>query len=401
MRRSYDSEIHMTQIPASFPPQVGIGTLPAWDEISHRLARLPWLFLVVVVVPTTLCAIYYLLIAAPLYVSEAEFVVHTRNQSQSMGLGSMLQSVGVSLGSEQETDAYEVQNYMVSRDAVDELVRKHQLRDILDRPEGDFLFRFPRLLESSNFESLYKSYQRFVDVNLDTQTGISSVRVRAFRPEDAQAVASALLVSGEGLINRLNDRAMADALAQSQRQVDEAEKRVVEVQTALTKFRNSERLVNPTQSSTAGVDLLYKLEEQLDELRAERGGLAAAAQDNPQLPAIDQRIAAYQNQIEGERARLAGQSSSIAPDVSEYERLTLERDLAAKTLEADFAGLETARLDARRQQLFLERVVSPNLPDRALEPYGLLTVFIVFISTLVAYVIISLIIAGLREHRQL
>ena len=75
--------------------------------------------------------------------------------------------------------------------------------------------------------------------------------------------------------------------------------------------------------------------------------------------------------------------------------------LAAKTLEADFAGLETARLDARRQQLFLERVVSPNLPDRALEPYGLLTVFIVFISTLVAYVIISLIIAGLREHRQL
>src|ERR1700689_3852357 len=103
---------------------------------------------------------------------------------------------------------------MISRDAVGELTRKHQLRDILDRPGGDFLFRFPRFFESSDFENLFKSYQRFVDVNLDAQTGISMLRVRAFRPEDAQAVASALLVSGEGLINRMNDRAMADAVAQ-------------------------------------------------------------------------------------------------------------------------------------------------------------------------------------------
>ena len=57
-------------------------------------------------------------------------------------------------------------------------------------------------------------------------------------------------------------------------------------------------------------------------MRNARAGLAAAAHDNPQLPAIDQRIAAYQTQIEAERSRLAGQSSSMAPDVSEYERLT-------------------------------------------------------------------------------
>jgi capsular polysaccharide transport system permease protein len=309
--------------------------------------------------------------------------------------------VGVSLGSEQEADAYEVQNYMNSRDAVEDLVKNHRLRDILDRPEGDFLFRFPRFFESSSFESLFRSYRRFVDVNLDTQTGISTLKVRGFRPEDAQMIATALMASGEGLINRLNSRAMDDAVAQSQRQVDDAETRVLEVQTALTKFRNTERLINPTQSSTAGVDLLYKLEEQLDELRAERESLAASARDNPQLPAIDGRITAYNAQIEAERSRLAGQSSSMAPEVSEYERLTLERDMSAKALESAFGGLETARLDARRQQLFLEPVVNPNLPDRALEPNGLLIVTIVLVSGLVIYAIISLLIAGLREHRQL
>jgi capsular polysaccharide transport system permease protein len=290
---------------------------------------------------------------------------------------------------------------MNSRDAVEDLVKNHRLRDILDRPEGDFLFRFPRFFESSSFESLFRSYRRFVDVNLDTQTGISTLKVRGFRPEDAQMIATALMASGEGLINRLNSRAMDDAVAQSQRQVDDAETRVLEVQTALTKFRNTERLINPTQSSTAGVDLLYKLEEQLDELRAERESLAASARDNPQLPAIDGRITAYNAQIEAERSRLAGQSSSMAPEVSEYERLTLERDMSAKALESAFGGLETARLDARRQQLFLEPVVNPNLPDRALEPDGLLIVTIVLVSGLVIYAIISLLIAGLREHRQL
>ena len=86
--------------------------------------------------------------------------------------------------------------------------------------------------------------------------------------------------------------------------------------------------------------------------------------------------------------------------VGQYEQLTLERDLAVKTLEASVANLESARMEARRKQLYLERVVNPNRPDKAEEPKRLRTVFTVLLASLVAYGTLSLIIAGLREHRQ-
>jgi capsular polysaccharide transport system permease protein len=369
-------------------------------QLSRLLARIPWLFVGMVVAPTFAAAIYFLFIAAPLYVSEAQFVVHTRDSNPAGNLGSKLQSVGVSLGSQSETDAYEVQQYMVSRDAVATLNRELDLRRMLARPEADFLERFPRLFEGTTFENLYRGYKRFVKVGLDSQTEISTLRVSAFRPADAQVLANALLNRGEALVNRLNDRAMADSVAQAQRQVSESEVRLDQVQAELTSFRNHQQLVDPDRTSAAGVEILGKLETDLASLRAERAGLAASTPESPQLPVIDRRIAAYQVQLDLERARQAGEADSLAPKVSEYERLTLERKLAGDAMEAAVAGLESARLDARRQQIFLERVVNPDLPDKAMAPKRLLTVLTVLISTLLLYAIVSLVIAGLREHHQ-
>jgi capsular polysaccharide transport system permease protein len=372
---------------------------------SHRvvsapwIGRIPWLFMVVVALPTLVAALYYLLIAAPLYLSEARFVVRAKGQQQPAALGSLLSSVGVSVG-EGQTDAFEVHEYMVSRDAVADLSRKHALRDVLNRPEGDVLMRFPRPFEGTSFENLFKDYKRFVTVGYDSQTGISTLRVRAFRAVDAQTLAGALLDGGEVLVNRLNDRETADAVAQAQREVLEAEARGVEAQAALTDFRNRERLIDPDRSSAAGLELLGKLETQLATMRAERAGLAASAPESPQLPVLDKRIVAFSAQLDAERSRTAGEADSLAPKVGEYERLTLERDLTVKTLEGAVANLEAARMEARRKQLYLERVVTPNLPDKAEEPRRLRMILTVLIASLVAYGTLSLVIAGLREHRQ-
>ncbi|HEY2051888.1 MAG TPA: chain-length determining protein [Caulobacteraceae bacterium] len=367
---------------------------------ARWLARIPWTFVAIVVVPTSLAALYFLLIAAPLYVSEAQFVVHSRSESGESMLGSKLQSVGISLGSQSETNAYEVQNYMTSRDAVAALDRKDDLRKLLARPEADFITRFPRPFEDESFESLYRHYKHFVSVGLDQETNISTLRVQAFRPHDAEAMANALLAAGEQLVNRLNDRAMADAVAQAQRLVTDNELKLTHIQTELTAFRNKEQVIDPDRTSVAGVELLGKLQADLDSLRAEREGLAAVSPQSPQLPVLDHRITAYAAQLDAEQARQAGETNSLAPKVSNYEEMMLERKIASEALEAAEAGLESARLDARRQQLFIERVVNPDLPDKPIRPRRWITVFMVFVSTLLLYGIVSLVVAGLREHRQ-
>jgi capsular polysaccharide transport system permease protein len=364
-----------------------------------RLAKAPWLFIVVVAMPTFLAAVYYLLIAAPIYVSEAQFVVRSPSHPAPLALGSVLQTVGLG-GGAAETDAYEVHEYMLSRDAVRDLARYHHLRALLDRPEADFLARFPRPFEHPSFENLFFNYKRFVTVGYDGNTGISTLRVEGFRPQDAHEIAEALLEAGEGVVNRLNDRAVDDAVAQARRQVTEAETQSLKAQAALTAFRNRERMIDPDKSSVADLELMGKLESELANMRAERAGLAASAPNSPQLPSLDKRIAAFQAQVDAERLHSAGADSSLAPKIGEYEQLALERDLSVKTLGVAIASLETARIEARRKQLYLERVVTPNVPDKAERPLRWLAVLMVAVSSLALYAMIALVGAGLREHQQ-
>jgi BexC/CtrB/KpsE family polysaccharide export inner-membrane protein len=358
------------------------------------------LFFILVLLPTAVASLYYAFIAAPIYVSEARFIVRSPTQAQPVGIGSLLQGAGLGGFSSGDSNIYAVHAYIMSRNAVADLERRHDLRAILARAQLDFLARFPRPFERANFEDLYREYPRFVTVGYDGLTGISVLRVKAFNPEDAARIASALLEGGEAVVNRLNDRAAADALSDAHRQVAESETRVIESEAALTQFRNRERLIDPSRVSLAGLDVTGKLELQLDTLRADRAALAASAPASPQLAVMDRQIHAFEGQMDAERAKMAGDSTSLAPKIGQYERLVLDREFAAKELTVTSTALEEARDEARRKRLYLERVVPPNVPDTALLPRRLFSVAMVFVTALLIYATVALVVAGLKEHGQ-
>jgi capsular polysaccharide transport system permease protein len=60
--------------------------------------------------------------------------------------------------------------------------------------------------------------------------------------------------------------------------------------------------------------------------------------------------------------------------------------------------LETARNEAQRQQLYLDRVVQPNLPDYPIEPRRIRYVLVVLVLGLLIWAITSLLTAAVREH---
>jgi BexC/CtrB/KpsE family polysaccharide export inner-membrane protein len=344
---------------------------------------------------------YYFVIAAPLYVVEAKYVASIKNSTQSAsGLNSILSTVGAAGGDLSQVTAYEVKDYMTSRGAVEDFVQHAGLAQIMRRPPGDFLYRYPRPFSSENMEGLYSAFGRFATVQYNLQTGISTLTVRAFRPQDAQRLAQAMLDRSEAWVASLNARALSDQVAQSQRQVDDAVAAVAKAQAALTLYRNGQRMIDPDKSATADLELLSHLEAQIDALKAQRAAVASAAPQSPQIPLLDKQIAAFQGQIDNERASQAGAANSLAPKVAQYQKLVLDSDMAAKGLESAVAGLESAHMDARRQQVFLQRVVSPTRPDRPEEPHRLKMVLLIMVSSLLAYAIIALVISALREHRQ-
>jgi len=359
--------------------------------------RVPLGFLLVVVVPTVLAAIYYLLIASPRYVSEARFLVRAPDQRVPSSLGVALQGVGITSG---QTDAFAVHEYITSRDGLRDLTRRYDVEEILAPPGTDVFSRYPRPGESRNFEGLHKAFQRFVTVGYDSTTGLSTLRVEAFRARDAQAMAETLLTGGEGLVNRLNERASSDSIDDARLAQTQARTRVSETQQQLTAFRNREEFIDPELSARESSEVIGGLRASVAQLRAERSQIAAEAPASPQLPAIDNRIAAYESQVAAERAKIAGTQGSLAPRVGTYEDLVAERELALGELEAATAALLAAEQEGRRQGLYLERVVSPSLPDDAVLPKRWLAVLTVFATMMLIYGVGWLIWAGVREHRQ-
>ncbi len=364
---------------------------PAWWR------RIPVAALIVVVLPTLLAAIYFLMIASPRYVSEAKFVVRTSGQSMPSSIGVALQGVGLAPTA---TDAFAVHQYISSRDSLRELSQRYDIAAILAPRGADAFSRYPRPWEDQSAEGLHKGFQRFVTVGYDSTTGISTVRVEAFRARDAQALNEALLTGSEKLVNRLNERSSTDAVAQAMRAREEARARLSAAQQQLTAFRNREQFIDPEITARESSNLIGGLQAQVAGLRAERAQLAAEAPISPQLSIYDSRIRAYEAQINAERDRIAGASGSLATKISVYEDLAMARELADREVAQSSAAVISAEQEARRQKLYLDRVVSPSLPDEPAEPRRWQAVLTILASSLLIYGVGWLIWAGVREHRQ-
>lgn len=364
---------------------------PAWWR------RIPIAALLVVGLPTLLAAIYYLLIASPRYVSEAQFIVRAAGQNTPTSLGVALQGVGLA---PTQTDAFAVHEYITSRDGLTELSRRFEVAEMIGPRGADAFSRYPRPWEGRSREALYEGFQRFVTVGYDSTTGISTLRVEAFRARDAQALTEALLSGGEQLVNRMNARSANDAVAQARQSRDEARSRLSAAQQQLTAFRNREQFIDPTTTASQGSTLIGGMLAEVARLRADRAQVASEAANSPQLPVFDSRIRAYERQIAAEREKLAGDAGSLAPKLSVYEDLMMAREFADRELAQTTAALLSAEQEARRQKLYLDRVVVPSLPDEPAEPRRLLAILTVFATTMLAYGVGWLVYAGVREHRQ-
>lgn len=377
-----------------------VGPLPGQarsraSRLKAMRRRLP--LLIVVGLPTLLAVVYWGVIATPRYVSEAHFIVRKTNEARPNSLGLVLQSAGLSAG---VADSFAIQEYMVSRDAAEDLDRRFDLEKVFSRNGADLFSKYPAFFQQPSDENRFNALRRFVTVSYNTSSGITTLRVQAFAPQDARAMSLALLASGEDLVNRLNSRSSADAVDDAQKAVEEATVRREAIQQQMAAFRNRERFIDPQVAAAESTQLIAGLLSTVAQLRAELTQIRQSAPQSPQIPLLTGRIAAYESQIDEERSKLTGAGDSLVPKISTYENLALRRELADRALTEASAALLTAQQEARRQKLYLDRVVEPNLADRPAQPQRLRAILIVFLSSLMIYLLGRLVWAGLREHRQ-
>jgi capsular polysaccharide transport system permease protein len=157
--------------------------------------------------------------------------------------------------------------------------------------------------------------------------------------------------------------------------------------------------VDPEGSAEAQLKLVTELRKEEAMARAEMEAIAAQiGTNNPQYQALQSRAAAINGQLSSQQSFLVGNSRSIATRLGDYQDLELRREFESKRYAAAAAALESAREQATRQQLFVVRLVEPNMPQKATYPKGIKTVFTVFLALALAYGIGWLLAAGVREH---
>ncbi len=354
-------------------------------------------FWIIVVIPTLIATIYYGLLASDVYTSDSYFIVKSSQREKSVtGFASFFagQSAG---GSTNEVHA--VEEYLKSRDALRDVNKDGLVTNAFTRPSISMFDRFGQLGSDSQ-EALFKYFSKRVDSTYDSGTSVAHLKVQAYTPDDAFQINRRMLDLGEGLVNRLNERSRTDLVRYAQKEVDDARGRAGAAAVALSTYRNKRGVVDPEKQAAVQIQLVTKLQDELIANQTQLDQLRQFTPENPQVSVLQERVASIRRQMSTEMQKVAGGAQSLAGSVAGYERVQIDNEFAAKQLASAMASLEDAKNEARRQQIYVERIVAPNRPDAALYPKRLKGVVSVLLLGLVIYGIVQLLVAAIFEHRQ-
>jgi capsular polysaccharide transport system permease protein len=370
------------------------------QDLAARRRRFPvrlLSFMIVVLMPAALAAVYYFLVATDQYVAEFRFALRTAEPVRAEVGGIFQGTVGPSpVG----VDSYAVVQYLGSRDVIDELGKTLDLREMFSRPQADWL---SRLQPPVSIEELVRYWKNQVDAFYDITNGTIVVRARAFTPDDALQLAQAILRSAEQLVNDLSARARRDTLRSSEKEVRRDERRLKTALARLREFRDREGIIDPRKTADATQALAGRIRDEIvradTELSTVKHYMRAEAPSVRMLEARLQSLHAELHSVESEVTDTQkSQSEVLSRVMSSYERLESERTFAEKAYQHALEALDRARMNADRQQVYIAGFVQPSLPEEALYPRRFRNVGIALFLCCAVWLIGTFTVQTVREH---
>ncbi len=399
------------QLPAS--PAVGTVTplfLPPETPAAirrrsrFRLSLRTLSFLVMVVVPVAVAAIYYFAIASDQYITEFRLSLRMADAPRIEPLSLF----GGDTGRATATESQIVTQFIASRAIIDELDPTLDLRRIFASPKADW---WARLWLPATIEQLVRYWQNQVDPFYDSSTGTIVVRVRAFSPDEALRLAQAIVASSEQLINDLSARARHDALDYAAADVASAEARLKTALAAIRDFRDKEGMIDPGQAASADTTLTTKLRDDLLKANSELATLTAYMHDDaPAMRVLKARIKSLEAQQRMLSHEMTASSSASPPappspsspalsrELGSYEALDAERKFAEMAYQHALEAQDRARDNADRQHIYIESFVPPSLPESSLYPHRWRALGTVALIAFAIWAVGGLALQSIRDH---
>lgn len=319
-------------------------------------------FLLCVVLPSLLAAWYWLNLASDRYVTSAGFVV--RSVSQSSG-GDMLGSLTGLVGATSTTsDTGIVLRYLRSRDLVEGLERKLNLRHIFADPAIDWPHRLGS--ETAPIEDLVEHWNARLTTTHDTVTGLVTFDVEAFTPDDSLAIANIVIDRASHLVNEISQKTRDDILATSRNEVRLAEERLRAASDAERAFRSDSAVIDPIGDAASQTQLIAGIEAKRADIRQRITLLRSrkVVENSPQLVSLLHEEQSLLAEIGNVKTRSAERASRI----KDFESLELEKRIAQEAYSSALASLEASRIRADSDQRYLAIYSQPQLAQSSVVP---------------------------------
>jgi capsular polysaccharide transport system permease protein len=393
-------------------PIIPAGELPTFADGGDLIGSLPltrrrsygtWIsFIICVVLPTIVAAIYYVFIASNQYVSEFRFAVTDTNSSSlpssaTSGLAALFGGATITNSSQN----YLVTDYLTSMEAVKELQDKIHLEQFYSKPNIDWWSRFD---VTKPVEKFLPYWQSMITANYDQVTGLATAQVRAFSPEDAYLIASQLVTMAEKLVNDIATRPQKDAVRYAENEVRHAEDTLKNIRLQMTKYRNAQSVIDPNSSVVvSNVTLAQNLRASLIQLKTELTSLRQQKinDSSPTIQVLLSRINATKSQltnVEAQISKTTDGSQALSKVVGEYEQLDLERQFAQNMVTSTMQTLEQARATAAAQHLYITPYVRPTVPQSSTYPKRFQSIAMVAITAVLTWLFGLLLLRSIREH---
>lgn len=350
-------------------------------------------FVVCVLIPTVVASVYWGLVASRQYVSEAQFTLRSGESSPLDALGGF---AGLAT-SRQAQDTQIIANYIRSPTIIADVAETIDLQKCFGRPEIDY---FSRLSPNEPIEQLEKYWRKRVDVKIESSSGIVTVTVRAFTPEDSERLANTIVSLSEQLVNRMADRPRGEAATNAKTELDQAEKALREAASAMRDLRNAQGVLDAKVSAEGINKVVTALRLQLAETESAILSAGRDVQGSPQVQVLKKRAEALRRQIADYSSQIAGAGGgvSMADRLNVLSTAQTDLDLARQRYADAATVYQAARVDLETQRAYIVTFLKPILAQDSLYPRRWVEWLIIVVPSLLLWGLLVTLVLKARDN---
>lgn len=331
---------------------------------------IPLLFVLVFVLPTLAVTGYLYFVASDRYVTEARFTLRPalgsvdKVDNEKTGTDSSLPKQMIA------QDTMITSNYINSRQMVETLERQMPIREMFSRDSIDFL---SRASQDAPIERFMRYWPKRVQTSTEAHSGIITLTVSAFDPNESYRLTQAILAESERKVNELSEKARNAALVETTRELAHAEERLIKTRLAVRELRNRGGVLDAAATNTANLTMVSELRKQRIDLAVQLTlGLRDLAPDTRPIRDIKTQIRDLDETIDKIERQTAStdptQKKVLSDLLGQFEAFDNQRKDAESYYGRVLSANEAARIVAARQVEFFTPVVEPILPISSVEP---------------------------------